>query len=1170
MRIRTRLCALALAAAILTAAGLRAARPAGAAPPPTAAQREKLKERDRFGAQAQAAYNAGRLDEALQATRRMLDVEMEVYGPAHEVVADTWRLLAMVYEKKESYADARKALRQAQRIRERLYGATDWRAVEGEWALHDLEVRAAMTPAQRREAARLQEEAASLSDRAMKLYGQGRYADAVPVLEQSLAKSRKLYPPERYPAGHPDLFQSLNNLAFLLDAGGESEKAEPIFRQALAMNRKLYPAGRYPAGHPSLAASLNNLGGLLDSRGELSRAEHFYSEALAMRRKLYPTDQYPAGHEDLAASLNNMASLLLARGEPGRAEPFFREALAICRKLYPPGRYPAGHPHLATSLSNLALLLKSRGEFTQAESVSREALAAFEKLYPPDKYPDGHPELAVVFANLGAILQSSDKLDEAERCYRKALAMRRKLYPPGQYPAGHPDVVNSLSSLGFVLQARGEFEQAEPFFRAALAMCRKLYPPERYTAGHSTLAESLNNLGAVLLARGDLEQAEPLLRDSLAMRRKVYPADGYPTGHPRLAESLYILGRLLYVRGQRSQAEPLSREALTMYQAIVRRVAALYGETEALNFVARAPLTRDLYLSITRELAPAPGVYEAVWQGKGLLMRVASRRHADLLANRDPRTRELGVELGDVRFQLSRMFARAPADAAERRRRLVELTERKESLERDIARHLPQSVDRTAGLQPSPDALRRLLPQRAVFIDFVRYMRFEYDPRRPGRKGETQTPCYVAFVLSRDRPAVRVELGPAAPIEQALSDWRRGIEQEREARPANADRRLGGLVWGPLVAHVPADTQVVYLCPDAELTRLPWACLPGRQAGRVLLEEYALAIVPHGGHLLEQLRARPSPPAADDLLLACGAVRYDRPPSTLREEPTGDLLVVNPERGGTSRLYWNYLGGTEQELRQVLALAGRRPVLVRQGSAASVAQLMRDLPRARWAHLATHGFFDDRGTRSVLQLAPEDYKRARWGERVGVGLRNPLLLSGLVLAGANRKGTDSDQPFDPDGGILTGEGLLALPLERLDLVVLSACETGLGDVAGGEGVFGLQRAFHVTGCKNVVASLWQVPDQSTAALMTVFYHELWEKGRSPIDALRHAQLHLYYHPDEIAALAQLRGPKRDLLDKVPDETKLPPGVKAVPGTPQPAGRAAVKQWAGFLLSGSGR
>jgi CHAT domain-containing protein len=579
---------------------------------------------------------------------------------------------------------------------------------------------------------------------------------------------------------------------------------------------------------------------------------------------------------------------------------------------------------------------------------------------------------------------------------------------------------------------------------------------------------------------------------------------------------------------------------------------------------------RDIYLFVTRSLPSGPRAYETLWQGKGALMRIAARCHDDLLASRSSGTRDLASQLTDVRTQLARLLAQPPADPAQLQRQLRELTEHKEGLERAIAQELKKQPPPAGGPAPVPDDLRRLLPGRAVFIDILRYARLEQDPRKPGLDGETWRRFYVAFVLSKERPAVRVELGPAAPIERALRDWRREIELGgKGAEPSDADRRLARLVWQPLAPHIPADTEVIYLSPDADLTRLPWAALPGRQPGHVLLEEHALALVPHPLYLLEQLQAKPRPPAAGDSLLVYGAVRYDRPPGA-PEKAAAEVIALNQERGNTSHASWPYLAGTTEELAQVQAHAGRRKTLVRRGSEASLAQLVRDLPQARWAHLATHGFFDDQGTRSVLQLRPEDYERDRRGGRAGVGLRNPLLLSGLVLAGADRKTKDRPETFDPDGGILTGEGLLALPLERLDLVVLSACETGLGDVAGGEGVFGLQRAFHVAGCRNVVASLWQVGDASTPALMTLFYHYLWDKELPPLQALRRAQLYLYYHPEEIPALAQERGPKRDVIAKVPDEPKPPAGEKPAAEPERPKGRAAVKQWAGFLLSGSGR
>ena len=150
-----------------------------------------------------------------------------------------------------------------------------------------------------------------------------------------------------------------------------------------------------------------------------------------------------------------------------------------------------------------------------------------------------------------------------------------------------------------------------------------------------------------------------------------------------------------------------------------------------------------------------------------------------------------------------------------------------------------------------------------------------------------------------------------------------------------------------------------------------------------------------------------------------------------------------------------------------------------------------------YAHLATHGFFADPELQSILQVDEKTFE-ARGGQvpiRSSVVAHNPLLLSGLVFAGAEVEAKDSAVPSN--SGILTAEAIAALPLANLRLAVLSACETGLGDVAGGEGVFGLQRAFHQAGTKNVVASLWKVNDEPTAALMRLYYRNLWEQNMSP-------------------------------------------------------------------------
>jgi CHAT domain-containing protein len=181
---------------------------------------------------------------------------------------------------------------------------------------------------------------------------------------------------------------------------------------------------------------------------------------------------------------------------------------------------------------------------------------------------------------------------------------------------------------------------------------------------------------------------------------------------------------------------------------------------------------------------------------------------------------------------------------------------------------------------------------------------------------------------------------------------------------------------------------------------------------------------------------------------------------------------------------------------------------------------------------------------------------------VGLGAQSPLAYTGLVLAGAGRDARAGDR------GVVTGEVLVELPLEHLRLAVLSACETGLGELTGGEGVQGLVRAFHLAGCPDVVASLWTVHDDATAALMAEFYRQLWHEDRPPIEALRQAQLLIYRHPERVRELAGDRAAPNLGQTRPVNTATAPPAVAAPPTTA--AGTAPPRWWAAFVLSGAGR
>jgi CHAT domain-containing protein/tetratricopeptide (TPR) repeat protein len=868
---------------------------------------------------------------------------------------------------------------------------------------------------------------------------------------------------------------------------GAYREALPLQERALAVCRELYPEKAFPDGHPDLAESLNDLGFLLQALGERRRALRYYERALAMSERLYPKRDHP----DLARSHNNLGLLLQDMGEPRRALEHLERALGMCQRLYP----ERDHPHLAHTLNNLGVLLQRMGK-------PRQAL----------------------------------------RYLQDALDMRERLYPKQDHPA----VASSLTNLGNLLGRLGERRRALEHLERALDMYERLYPKQ----DHPVLALTLNNVGELLAQMGEMRRALRLWKRTLAMCERLYPRQD----HPHLATSLTNLGLLLQAQGEPRQGLAYLARALAVNRRVLDDVAFSAPEAEALAFAASLPRAGGAYLSFARAVPDSDAAaYDHAWASKAAVTRVLRRRHLAARAATG-KARDAWDDLLDTRRRLARLFHSPAPDPAARDREARRLTDRKEQRERELAALLPELPRQQELDRLGPDGLAARLPEGTAFVDFLRFNAFALDKAR-----WTRTPSYAAFVLVRGRPVRRVELGPARPLDDAVTAWRQAVEAwkptlapaaRRDLR-AQADRLaadLRRLVWDKVARHLPPGTRTVYLSPDGDLARLPWAALPDPKTGRVLLEDYALAVVPHGPFLLERLAAPPAKGEGPGRLLAVGGVTYDPP--------------GGPPRGGPYR----FLPGSADEAGQVLALAGGRPRRSLRGAEATPAALLEELPKARYAHLASHGFFAadrlaEERRRLDDQLKGWEFAAGRTTERVGLGLRSPLVYTGVALAGANRP-----EKAGPDGGILTGEALVELPLEGLRLCVLSACETGLGAYTQGEGVTGLVRAFHLAGCPDVVASLWHVHDRATAALMAKFYHELWVKQRPPLEALREAQLLVYRRPDLLGELAGERGPVRQ-KEAVRVSPSAPPAAE---GKGPRADRSPPKLWAGFVLSGTGR
>jgi len=548
--------------------------------------------------------------------------------------------------------------------------------------------------------------------------------------------------------------------------------------------------------------------------------------------------------------------------------------------------------------------------------------------------------------------------------------------------------------------------------------------------------------------------------------------------------------------------ELASRSLAASQSRLASSLPTLTGREQlALLRASRGSLDLSLGLS-ARGPADAAAAYAGVLAVKGLAAEAdAARRLADR-----PEARDLRGKLTPLRARLNSLaYARVPPDRADDHARSVRsLADEVAALELGLAR----AVDWRPGA-PEVARVAASLPEGAGLVDLLRYGFIPaLEPGKPRTPGHYR---YVAFVVRPGTTPGRVELGPAGAIDEAVASWRARLQQGADADELGRD--VARLVWEPLTPHL-GTARTVLISPDGDLAFLPWAALPDAQPGSYLLRRFAFGVVPSARQLLALAERGPGP--SPDGLLAVGGVDYGR------ADPGEPVAVTSRSAAvGRSALSFGTLPGTADEARAVASLhRATHPdapaVESPTGAGATKGRLAAAMPGKRFLHLATHGYFAPPGYKSAL--APED---DRTGLKAGEGMGRaevtgfyPGLLSGLVWAGAAAPATDPvSGVLDVGAGLMTAEEVGGLDLKGCDLAVLSACETGLGRTAGGEGVLGLQRAFQQAGCRTVVASLWRVEDDATRELMARFYANLWEKKLPPLEALRRAQLSILDDPD---------------------------------------------------------
>jgi CHAT domain-containing protein/tetratricopeptide (TPR) repeat protein len=892
--------------------------------------------------------------------------------------------------------------------------------------------------------------------------------------------------------------------------------AETTGSFALTVSARRWPiaAGSYTlrlTGTRPLTASDRDLLRAMRLRAEMQRAEEVGKLELATARAAEALAAAERGaslsDSDLAMFMVDLARLYSNGAERQKARSLLERGLPILERSAGPD-----HPWTAVALSQLGVLLTNDGDYPQADAVLHRALAIQEKTLGPDD-----PELGKTLRDLGSLLERRGDLTRAEELYLRALAIFEKAEGRARLLAG-----TVLNNLGLIYLGRRDYKRAGEYFERGLPLMEA-----SYGADSIYVAIPLQNLGIVAREAKDYAKAEAYYLRALASREKNLGPE-----HPDIAANLINLANVYRSRGDYSLALETHLRALRMFERTagpgapfrllslvnVARTYAILGDLKnavayqtrleqatetaiALNLFIGSDRQRVAYLApiaertertLSLNLQMTSGdpdstalAVTVLLQRKGRVIDAAVDMQAALRRSADSESQALLDQLNDVVGQLARLVLNGPQKTPvdEYRRTIAALDERKEQLEVQIGRRSAEF--RAASVPVTLEAVQAAMPASAALIEYAAYRPF--DPAIDSVVAAFGKRRYAAYVVHRGRPPSAVDLGDAEKIDKAVEALRAALGDPARGDVRRLSRALDDAVMRPVRGLVGDSTQLL-VSPDGALNLIPFEALVDER-GRYLVERYQWTYLTSGRDLLRMQVSREE--KYGPLIVANPAFGE---PSTASAAVQGPAARKGERRRSVtsardlSEVYFAPISGTAREAQAIQLLF--RDATVLAGERATESSL-RQLAAPRMLHIATHGFF--------LQYAGIAPKAGATGSGGGPS-GDPLLRAGLALARANiRGGTDQDD------GLLTALEASRLNLWGTKLVALSACDTGVGEVRNGDGVYGLRRAFVLAGAESLLMSLWPVSDTWTERQMRSYYQNL-KLGKGRGESLRLVQL----------------------------------------------------------------
>ena len=897
-------------------------------------------------------------------------------------------------------------------------------------------------------------------------------------------------------SNHPDTAKSLNNIGCASEMLGNYSKAQQFYQRSLSIAEQAFGAE-----HTNTLFYLRNL-----AKAYYQDAD--YPKAKPLLQTLLACSERKLGREDpLTMEAQRLFAVILGHERSfERATALLEECLRVSEKTDGPE-----HPLTAPVLLNLGLLYQSMGQYSNAAALLRRNLEICEKAMGPL-----HLETATALEAMGSLFTSLRDYGRAKSAFERSLEIREKVCGDG-----HVIVLRSLLLLGYFHSLGGDRQRAGVCYQRVVAISDNIYGPD-----DQRLAPILAVLSNFYLVGKDYAMAETMFEKSLRMSELRYGKE-----HPLCSLALMSLGRVCLESGNYHRAVDTFTRVVRNDEAAggsavfehYRGLAfaqwglgetakakeaasnALKADTEHLvNILAFASAEERLNYHQARDpyclvdlTGDSSDWANALLRNKGVVLDSLIEDQLAAAAVKNPtiagKVQEYRTLIRKAQILQAPPLAAGQAAILSHKQELSSLKEKTERSRNELAALVPPVTSTRRALNVECRDVQSALPPGAVLLEFVCYWHYLGKHQFEARCGVLIAPGAAMNSSSRKLvPApVWLPLGAARSIGTNLNSYNTAMRHGRHGDEA-ALKRLYAQLFEPIEQHLPADTRTLFIVPDSLLNFLNFGTLLQKD-GTFLAEKLSIKYLASGRDLLGSTSLVSEPRS----LIAFSNPAFSTGLVEIPKVTTSPVMTMHgDDRRDYGGLRLEPLPGTESEASFLKANAAKWNVLEKcfRGGAATEVEV-RALQSPYILHLATHGFF------LPSPIATKGDASTPVSPKSGPApLNNPMQRSGLALAGAQatldawKRG---EVPPAENDGILTAQEVGDLNLQNTWLVVLSACDTGIGEARNGEGVLGLRRGFVQAGAKNLLMTLWPISDKWSVEIMKAFYEKAMVSGDAP-------------------------------------------------------------------------